>query len=185
MNLIVGLLTTLLLVSEPIDTIPITTEITESVEQPSEEDIVYMAKTLWGECRGVDSKMEQAAVAWCILNRVDHPEKYGDTVKEVVTAPHQFSGYLSSNPVDNEMRELAEDVLDRWYAEKVYGECYGRVLPKDYYYFVGFGGRNHFMQVWKSGVYYDWHMPDPYDNYPTITGREDECLTSNILLLPK
>ena len=40
----------------------------------AESDINYLAKTLYGEARGIESKMEKAAVCWCILNRVDSDE---------------------------------------------------------------------------------------------------------------
>lgn len=45
--------------------------------------------------------MEMAAVAWCILNRVDSTETFfPDTIVEVVTQDSQFHGYSESNPVD-------------------------------------------------------------------------------------
>ena len=39
--------------------------------QIAEEDINMLAKTIWNEARGIKSDMEKAAIAWCVLNRVD------------------------------------------------------------------------------------------------------------------
>ena len=88
---------------------PTPTSTAETVEYvPDPVDVEYIAKTLWGEARGIDSDMEKAAVAWCILNRVDN-ERWGDTVEEVVTQPNQFHGYHPSYPVTDELREIAEN----------------------------------------------------------------------------
>lgn len=125
-------------------------------------DAEIIAKVLWTECRGVDSTTEQAAVAWCILNRVDS-EKYPDTVAKVARQRHQFA-WRASAPVTDELLALAEDVLLRWELEKLgLGEC-GRVLPQDYIYFAGRGGRNHFRNAYKGGEYWDWSLPSPYED---------------------
>ena len=48
---------------------------------------IYIAKTLHGECKDC-TKTEQAAVAWCILNRVDSEPPYRpDDIVSVVTQP--------------------------------------------------------------------------------------------------
>lgn len=126
-------------------------------------DSVMMAKLLWGECRGVESKMEQAAVAWCVLNRVDDP-RFPGTIQEVITQPYQFTGYQKSNPVDPELLELAQDVIERWQNEDE-----GRVLPEEYVYFVAGGGHNRFSKVWPVGrEVWDWSLEDPY-----MKGEED------------
>ena len=57
----------------------------------SDEEIDILAKTVWGEARGLD-EYEQSLVVWCILNRFDNG-KFGSSVKEIVTKPHQFQGY--------------------------------------------------------------------------------------------
>ena len=47
------------------------TETEQPFFTPNEADVEMLAKTIWGEARGVESITEKAAVAWCILNRVD------------------------------------------------------------------------------------------------------------------
>lgn len=126
----------------------------------SREDVEALARTIWGEARGIPSKTEQAAVAWCVLNRVD--AGYADSILGVVSAPGQFTGYSSSYPVTTEFAELAMDVLMRWYAEKDGEQNVGRVLPKDYLFFNGSGGRNWFRQEFRSSTYWDWSLPSPY-----------------------
>ena len=94
------------------------------------EEIDHIAKTVWGEARGL-SKTHQAGVVWAILNRCDDG-RFGKGIINVVTAPSQFAGYRSGNPVDPEIRELVVDVLDRYSKEKAGIENVGRGVPKDY-----------------------------------------------------
>ena len=57
-------------------------------------DLWYMAVTVWGEARGEGAKgMEY--VAWVIRNRC---RRYGKPVREIVTAPHQFSCWNANDP---------------------------------------------------------------------------------------
>lgn len=128
----------------------------------TEEDITYLAKTVYGEARGL-SKTEQAAVVWTILNRVDSNKFKENTIIGVITAPNQFAGYKSSHPVNSEIRELVIDVLDRWEREKAGETNVGRVLPKSYLYFVGNGKKNFFTEKWQSKDYWDWSLESPYN----------------------
>lgn len=135
------------------------------VEEPEELDPVeveLIGRTIWGEADGVKSEAERAAVAWCILNRVDAS---GQTIEEVVTAPEQFDGYRPAGDwgeCPQRHLDLAADVLTRWKAEKDGAEEVGRVLPADYLYFIGDGERNHFSIEWRSTVYWNWSLYDPY-----------------------
>ena len=123
-------------------------------------DIEMVAKLIWGEARGVNSKAEQAAVAWCVINRVE--AGYGDTLEDVITAPSQFSGYRKGNPVTDELYDLALDVLVRWEMENNGYSDVGRTLPSEYLYFAGSGGRNYFRTSYSGGSRWDWSLPDPY-----------------------
>lgn len=122
-------------------------------------DVELIAKTVWGEARGL-STLEQSAVIWCILNRVD--AGYG-TIVEVITAPNQFTGYSSSNPVTDEFISLAEDVLTRWQMEKLCIGDVGRTLPSDYLWFSGDIQHNYFRNAY-SGNYstWNWDCWNPY-----------------------
>lgn len=132
-------------------------------EHVRHEDVVTLAKLVYGEAGGVPSTTEQSAVIWCVLNRVD-AGIFGDSIYSVVTSPYQFTGYRESNPVTDELYNLSEDVLERWYLEKAGYEDVGRTLPKDYLYFHGSGGHNHFRQGYRDSVYWDWSLPSPYDD---------------------
>lgn len=139
---------------------PTPTEAPEPTLDPEEVELI--GRTIWGEAEVVKSKAERAAVAWCILNRVD---SRGQTIKEVVTAPRQFHGYRPAEKwgeCPQKHLDLAADVLARWYAEKEGSEDVGRVLPAEYTFFVGDGERNHFATKWQGTDFWDWSLPDPY-----------------------
>lgn len=123
------------------------------------KEIELVGRTIWGEAMGVKSTAERAAVAWCILNRVD---AWGQSIEEVVTKPHQFQGYRPKGECPQEHLDLAVDVLLRWKAEKAGAKNIGRVLPADYLYFIGDGERNHFSTEYPCANYWDWSLTDPY-----------------------
>ena len=124
------------------------------------EPAEYLAKTIYGEANTLD-KRQQAAVVWCVLNRVD--AGWG-TVIECVTSPKQFLGYADSNPIITEQFELALDILSRWLAEKNNSFMVGRVLPKDYLYFTGdLKTENIFRNAYIGGQIWDWSYPNPYE----------------------
>lgn len=139
----------------------------EETEQPEEEfipdevDVQMLAKLIWGEARGVGSKDVQAAVAWCVLNRVDN-DYFPDTVAEVITQDGQFMGYGINFPVEDEFREIAEDVLVRWHREQQGETDVGRTLPSGYLYFTG-DGVILFARGWHDTDYFDWSLPSPYE----------------------
>lgn len=136
---------------------------TEPVTLPyTDSDIVMLAKLVWGEARGVKSETEQAAVIWCILNRVD-ALAWPNTIEGVVTQPHQFVGYNPDYPATEKLRAIAEDVLYRWYMEST-GADTMRVLPREYTYFTGDGERNYFRKDYEGGGYWDWSLVSPYES---------------------
>ena len=121
-----------------------------------------VAKTGYGEA-GLCSTTEQAAVIWCILNRVDSAEAYfPDDIISVALQSNQFQGYAETNPVLPELYSLALDVFHRWEREKNGEQDVGRVLPKGYLYFEGDGLHNHFRTEWRGGTTWDWSLPSPY-----------------------
>lgn len=149
----------------------------EPVEAPewpklySDEDAVALAKTLYGEARGVkeltndrgftvSGTCQKAAVMWVVLNRYD--AGYEDSIVEVCAAKGQFVGYETDNPVWDELLELAYDVLDRWNAEKHGESNVGRVIPSDYFWFRGDGQYNWFRNEYRGREYWDWTLGDPY-----------------------
>lgn len=122
-------------------------------------EIDMLAKVVWGESRGVKSRMEQAAVVWCILNRCDAT---GVSIIKAGTAKHQFA-YHRHAPIKPEHCALARDVLKRWLMEKQGITDVGRVLPKEYIYFTGHRGHNRFRIKYKGRQkYWNWSLPDPY-----------------------
>lgn len=125
------------------------------------EDIERMSKTVWGEARGC-APTEQAAVVWCILNRVDDP-RWPDTIEEVCITS-QFNGYNPANPVDPDIYDLTLDVYVRWVREHTGERDVGRVLPASYCFFYGDGKHNHFQKSFGADEVWDWSLPSPYEN---------------------
>ena len=111
----------------------------------SEDDVVAMAKMLWGEARGCALDNQQKAV-WCVLNR-DDDSRFPDTILGVLSQPSQFHGYSPDFPVWDELKEVALDVLTRWSLEKQ-GVTVERELPNTYLWFTGDGVQNHFREVY-------------------------------------
>jgi len=126
------------------------------------EEVEMMAKVLYAEARGVKSEMEQAAVVWVILNRLDKGD-WGSTIEDVVTYPNAVA-YYQSTPVDQGMVNIVNSVVTTYTQEKVGLYSGGRVIPKEYLYFVGDGERNHFTAEWGSTEFWDWSLPNPYSS---------------------
>ena len=135
-----------------------------NIEKKYKDEIPYIARTVWGEARGC-SETEQAAVIWCILNRVDSSIRYmPDNIIDVVTQKHQFLGYVKTFPVTEKIRELVIDVLTRWEMEKAGVENVGRVLPPECMWFHGDGWHNHFRDSYRGGNRWDWSLDSPYED---------------------
>ena len=111
----------------------------------TEDDVIAMAKMLWGEARGCALNNQQKAV-WCVLNRVDDP-RFPDTIQGVLSQPSQFHGYSPDFPVWDGLKEVALDVLTRWSMEKQ-GVTVERELPNTYLWFTGDGVQNHFREAY-------------------------------------
>lgn len=127
----------------------------------AESNAECLAKLIYGEARGVPSVTEKAAVAWVVLNRMDDP-RFPNSIAGVIKAPNQFVGYNYYNPVTDECLMIAKDVMWRWTIEKQGRKDSGRVIPKNYFYFTGSGGRNWFRQEYWSSWYWNWSMGTPY-----------------------
>ena len=132
----------------------------EDLYPPTQEEIQALAKVVYREARGIEDKAHQAAVIWCILNRVD-AGCWGDTIMDVVTYPNAFA-YIEDTPVEQEFLMLAADVCERWNLEKAGQDDVGRVLPKEYLYFTGDGKLNHFTTEWGGTETWDWSLKSPY-----------------------
>ena len=161
--------TTEVIIPMETDIIPIETTEEVEVTEPqyniviNKKEATALAKMAWGEARGC-SDMEIAATMWCVLNRADNRNQ---SIIKVITAPGQFHGYKKGHPVTDRIYNLAVDVLTRWQMEKqgASPEEVGRVLPPEYEFFHGKGGKNHFRNQYKhkGATYWDWSYPNPYE----------------------
>lgn len=105
-------------------------------------DMRRLAQMVWGEARGVESKVEQEAVIWCVFNRIDDP-RFPNTIAEVCTQS-QFHGYDPDNPVEPEFYDMALRVWNEWNRLHLGDPTAVRTLPVEYVYFHGDGERNWF-----------------------------------------
>lgn len=138
-----------------------------AVQQPTGQaytvtvaELQTLAKIVYQEARGIPQKSHQAAIIWCILNRLDNGY-WGDDIITVATYPNAFA-WVPDTPVEEEFMDLAIDVVTRWNWEKQGLQDVGRTLPATYLYFTGDGSYNHFTREWGSTDYWDWSLPDPY-----------------------
>lgn len=144
---------------------PLTTIVTLGKERTTKEisDINALARMLYGEARGIQSDTEKAACIWVVLNRVDD-DRWSDDILEVLSQPWQFGGYSVKHPVEEELRELAADVYDRWVDEKSTGQDSGRIIPNDYFFWYGDGKHNYFRKEYKDKITWDWSIDSPYNS---------------------
>ena len=128
----------------------------------SESEIELLARVIWGEAPYIKRKAEQAAVVWCVLNRVDYYETF--TIEQIVKAPYQFYyEYGAGKSVPIRYIALAADVVSRWEREHAGQVDVGRTLPAEYQFFVGDGEHNNFTTEWRGTDYWDWSLPSPYE----------------------
>lgn len=152
-------------------TVKLSTSAAEPIEISMDEavsntDAEVIAQILYHECRSLP-KLEQSAVVWVILNRVDSELAYfPDTVHEVCTqkiGTMPMFAYREDAPVEEALYLLAVDVLTRWQREKAGETDVGRTLPQEYVYFWGDGRHNYFRQEYQGKQYWDWSLPNPYE----------------------
>ncbi len=127
----------------------------------NEQNAVALAKLVWAEARGIPSDMEKAAVMWCVINRVEREGCWANSIMEVIKQPKQFA-YYKNSPLDPQLYELAKDVLIRWDMERCGYSNVGRVLPAEYCWFTGYGGKNWFRPAFQSALRWNWSLPNPY-----------------------
>lgn len=108
----------------------------------TEREVEICAKLLYGEARGCTVE-EQKLVIWCICNRAD---KYGQTIEEVATAPQQFLGYSSRNPVLEELCSVVREVLDAWVSGEEALVYPPYATSSEYLFFYGDGVHNWFRE---------------------------------------
>ena len=150
----------------------------------SSEDAVILAKLVWGEARGLDVT-QQAAVVWCVLNRVEDAA-FPDSMQTVVTQKWQFSGYSESNPIAPDILALVYDVLARWSIEQSCVGGVGRVLPRDYLFFAGNGIENRFRKEYRDTEIWDWSLSTPYVQADaSYINKTEQIKKGAMVFLPK
>lgn len=114
------------------------------------EDAAWIAKVLYGVR---DNSTEDLRTAvWCILARVDNPY-YPDSVREVCEQKGQWMGFGSDNPVLTNLKQIALEELETYYA----GE---RIVGQEYVYLYWTPTEITLRDAWKDGSgthYWRWN----------------------------
>lgn len=87
------------------------------------EPAQLMALTIYAEARG-EPREGKIAVGSVILERVDHRNWDGTTIKEVCLWPVQFSCYLSGDPQRVKLVKIAKNFNDELQHNEKLRECY-------------------------------------------------------------
>ena len=76
------------------------------------EDAKEIARVLYGV--RTNNTADLRTLVWCVLNRVDN-KAYPNTIAEVVAQAHQWMGYSESNPVLDDLFNIAYGEIEIWY----------------------------------------------------------------------
>ena len=87
-------------------------------------DDQLMALVIYGESRG-ESREGQIAVGTVIMERVDHREWDGTTIKGVCLLPYQFSCLLPADPNFKQLALIASDFDVALMKSESLSNCYG------------------------------------------------------------
>ena len=109
--------------------------------EPDPAEITALAQCLYGECRGC-SELQQRAVCCAVFNRVED-SRFPDSIIGVVSDPLQLQGYSPSNPVWENLYDVAHSCIVDWHN----GD--NRVLDPDMCWFSGWNHINHFRNAWR------------------------------------
>ena len=131
---------------EPATTIVFEELVAEEPKRYTEEEVRLVAQTLYGEARGC-SRAEQRLVVWCICNRVDEGS-WGNSIEDVVKYPHQFVGYVATNPVWPELEAVAREVLEEWNGGNEADILESYAKTSKYLYFRGDDKHNWYREEW-------------------------------------
>lgn len=78
------------------------------------EEAEMLARVLYGV---KDNKTDDLKTyCWCVFNRVDNSH-YPDTLEDVIAQPQQWMRYDPTNPVLENLYQIARDQLDSWHTD--------------------------------------------------------------------
>ena len=83
------------------------------VSDPYRSEAEAVAKVLYGTARG-NTETDQRAVVWCIINRCEST-LFPNTIEEVCSQKQQWMGYSDSNPIVQELYDIAHEELSTWH----------------------------------------------------------------------
>lgn len=87
------------------------------------EDLKLLSLLVYGEVRG-ETLYGKAAVAWVALNRAKKSGWFGETLKDVVLKPYQFSCFLPEDTNSSKLEKISREFDSFLKEDKVFRECY-------------------------------------------------------------
>ncbi len=87
------------------------------------DDLKLLSLLVYGEARG-ESLDGKAAVAWVALNRAKKGGWFGDTLKDVILKPYQFSCFLPGDSNFSKLEEISREFDAFLENDQVFRECY-------------------------------------------------------------
>ena len=87
------------------------------------EDIQLLSLLVYGEARG-ESLDGKAGVAWVAVNRAKRRGWFGNSLKEVILKPYQFSCFLPDDPNFQILTTILQNFDDYIERDPVFRECY-------------------------------------------------------------
>jgi hypothetical protein len=116
----------------------------------ADNDMEILAKCVYGEAGGMLPE-EQRLVVWTVFQRVDDG-RFGASIKAVITAPAQFTGYAPDKPVVGAILALCEEEYAKWKsgAEPPLCPPYAKSAP--YLYFLGYDGHNWYRAEYRDST---------------------------------
>ena len=138
---------------EPIDLVPVPTEISEAVPDPrpvvvrehdlNDDDVKKLARLLWSSPLRYEGYKK--ALVWVVMNRADHGDPFGETIQECINK-HEFTFFDPKAHKSEENLRIVRQAMNEWLSRKE-GENVGFVMPLNAYYIQFYGDNNRRMKL--------------------------------------
>ena len=83
-----------------------------TIQLNAEADL--LAKVLYGVKDNDNDDLR--TYCWCVFNRVDN-NSYPNTLEDVIAQPNQWMRYDQTNPILEDLYEIAREELDKWHSD--------------------------------------------------------------------
>lgn len=138
---------------EPIDLVPIPTEVAEAIPDPrpivvtshelDKDDVEKLARLLWSS--PLRYKEYKKALVWVVMNRAVHGEPFSTSIQDCINTS-EFRFFDSHAHRSEENMSIVREAMNEWLSRKD-GNNVGFVLPINAYYIQFYGENNRRMKL--------------------------------------